>query len=293
MLRFIAKVLCSSRQSYDEAEQEFLKSIQLAPNIGRLHLAFADFLVNGCKRPDEAEREYRKAIECDPKLVDARVALGNLLITYNNAFDEADGQFKKALSLNPRCAQAHVGLAKIDANLYHNYAGAEEELKKALVIDKQLLSAALNLGILYYQNMNRVSEAKTQLEAAIKYDPDCAEAHYFLALVLAQDGKATESTEVLAELNKALALDPQNALYETKIGWFLAHSSKRYKEAEAHYRKAIEVNNNLSEAHYLLALLLIEKLGMRKSGDIELRKAYEQEPTNPQIKAAFLRYVGK
>jgi tetratricopeptide (TPR) repeat protein len=177
--------------------------------------------------------------------------------------------------------------------LYHNYSGAEEELKKALAIDNKLPSALLNLGIIYYQNMNRVGEAKVQLLKAIELDPKSAEAHYHLGLILAEEKNNNVPDEALAELKTASVLDPQNALYQAKIGWLLARSFKQYKEAESYYRKAIELNNGLSEAHFLLGQLLVEKLGMRKSGDEELRIAHEQNPNDPQIKAAFGRYVGK
>ncbi|PWU01565.1 MAG: hypothetical protein C5B53_02725 [Candidatus Melainabacteria bacterium] len=289
----LAFILSGSSARYDEAEQEFRKSIELQPDKGSLHLALADFLCDCRKRPDEAEKEYRKAIECDKNLVDAYVGLGNLLITYNKAFDEADSQFKKALAADPRNAEAHVGLSRINALLYHNYSGAEEELKKALAIDRNLASAHLNLGILFYENMNRASEAKSELEAAIKTQPGNGEAHYYLGMVLAAGGTESSASQAHDELVKALALSPQTALYETKLGWLLAQSFKNYKEAEGHYRNAIQLNNLCSEAHYRLGLLLIEKLGMRKSGDEELRTAYEQNPSDPQIKAAFTRYVGK
>lgn len=289
----LAAILAKSKDRLDEAEQEFRKSIELKPNQGSLHLAMANFLSKSRRRLDEAEKEYRKAIDCDHDLVEARVSLGNLLITYNKAFDEADAQFKKAIASDPRNAEAHVGLARISALLYHNYSAAEQELRKALAIDSELPSARINLGMLFYQNMNRLGEAKAEFEAAIKAQPNNAEAHYHLGMVLAAGNTEAASQQALAELEKALSLDAQNALYETKLGWLLARSFKKYKEAESHYRKAIELNNALPEAHYLLGLLLVEKLGMRKSGDEELRTAYEQNPSDPQIKAAFSRYVGK
>jgi hypothetical protein len=53
------------------------------------------------------------------------------------------------------------------------------------------------------------------------------------------------------------------------------------------------LNNGCSEAHLKMGVLLIERFGMRKTGDDELRIAYQQDPADPDIKAAFVRYVGK
>ncbi len=217
--------------------------------------------------------------------------MGKLLIDRKN-YDEADVLFKKALQIDARSAAAHVGLATINADLYHNYAGAQDELKKALTLDDKLAVAHEKLGVLLYRNMNRPSDGKIELEAAIANDPGSAEAHFQLGMLAAETGKA-KGEDALNELEKAVSLAPNNAVYETKLGWWLSQNYHKFNEAQEHYRRAIEINSGCSEAHLKLGLLLIDKFGMRKSGDDELRIAYQQNPDNPEIKAAFTRFVGK
>jgi len=71
----------------------------------------------------------------------------------------------------------------------------------------------------------------------------------------------------------------------------MANEFKQYKPAEALLRKASQVNFQDTDAHYYLGMLLIEKLGQRKSGEEELKCAYQQKPDDKQIKSAYERFV--
>jgi protein O-mannosyl-transferase len=287
----LANILTFSIDKYDEAETEYHKAFELSPSLAAPHLALADFLLNKRNRGDEAEKEYRQTISADPNSVGAYIGLANLLLTRKN-FEEADVLFKKALTLDARSAEAHVGLASINADLYHNYAGAQDELKKALTLNSKLAIAHERMGVILWRNLNRPSDAKIELDASIAGNPNDAEAHFQLGMLIAETLKA-KADQARAELEKAVSLAPTNSLYETKLGWWLAQNFKMYKEAETHYHHAIELNNGCSEAHLKMGVLLIERFGMRKTGDDELRIAYQQDPNDPDIKAAFVRYVGK
>ncbi len=288
--REYANLLSLQKDHYEGAENEYRKAIELAPNNANAHQAFADFLC-ARNRTDEAEKEYKAAITSDSNAVAARVGLGNLLLA-KKSYDDADVLFKKALAIDMRNAEAHVGLAIINAELYHNYAGAQDELKKALTFNDKLASAHEKMGEILYRNMNRPSDGKVELEKAIAIDPNLSESHFQLGMLLADAYKA-KADEALTELQKAASLDPNSARFETKLGWWQSQNFHEFKDAEKHYRRAIELNNSCSEAHFRLGLLMVEKFGMRKSGDEELRIAYQQDPNDPEIKAAFARFVGK
>ncbi len=287
----LATIFAGSKDKYVEAEAEFRKAIELAPKSCNPHLLFAGFLFQKRHLTDEAEKEYRLAIDCDTNSAAARVGLGFLLLSKKN-YDEADNQFKKALKIDVRSAEAHEGLATIYTELYHNYPAAEDELKKALSLNDKLWSAHIRKGILMYRCMSRPSDGKIEFEKAIAIDPEVADAHFQLGMLLAECYK-NESELALKELQKAQSLAPSSALYETKLGFWISQIEKNYKEAETHYRHAIQINNAFPEAHLRLGMLMIEKFGMRKSGDEELRIAHQQNPDEPEIKAAFVRFVGK
>ena len=289
--RALANILACSKDRYADAEAEYRKAVALNQTDAESHAALAKFLATKVERVDEAEKEYRLAITQDPTSVSSRLELGKLLLIDKN-YDEADPLFKKCLDLDLRCAEARVGLATIFADLYHNYAGAQDELKKALTLNDKLSSAHEKLGEVYYHNMNRPSDARLEFDAAIAGDPNNADAHYELGMLLAQTNKL-KCDEAMKEVQKAADINPKNAIYEAKLGWLQETFYKEHKKAEEHYKKAIELNSTCSEAHFRLGMLMIEKFGMRKGGSEEVRIAYQQNPNDPDIKAAFFRFVGK
>jgi tetratricopeptide (TPR) repeat protein len=289
--RALANILASSKEHYADAEAEFRKAVGLNGTDANSHAALANFLATKVDRLDEAAKEYKSAITQDPNTVTSRLELGKLFLLEKN-YDEADPLFKKCLDIDGRCAEARVGLASIYADLYHNYTGAQDELRKALNVNSKLVSAHVKLGEIYYHNLNRPSDARVEFDAAIASDPNNAEAHYELGMLIAQTNKA-KADDALREIQKAAELNPKNANYEAKLGWLQETFYKEHKKAEEHYRKAIELNSTCSEAHFRLGMLMIEKFSMRKGGAEEVRIAYQQNPNDPEIKAAFLRFVGK
>jgi tetratricopeptide (TPR) repeat protein len=289
--RALANILAASKDHYADAESEYRKAVGLNGTDADSHAALANFLATKVDRRDEAAKEYKMAITQDPNTVTSRLELGKLYLIEKN-YDEADPLFKKCLDLDGRCAEARVGLATIFADLYHNYSGAQDELKKALTLNDKLASAHVKLGEVYYHNLNRPSDAKLEFDAAIASDPNNAEAHYELGMLLAQTNKL-KADDALKEIQKAAELNPKKAIYEAKLGWLQETFYKEHKKAEEHYRKAIELNNTCSEAHFHLGMLMIEKFGLRKGGSEEVRIAYQQNPDDPEIKAAFSRFVGK
>ncbi|MBX9690533.1 MAG: tetratricopeptide repeat protein [Candidatus Obscuribacterales bacterium] len=287
----LGTILSANKDKAVEAENEFHKALELGPNVGYCHFVFARFLSDERNRQDEAEKEYKLAIKLDPDLDEARVKLGYLLILQRSVYDEAYDQFKKALATNPRNAMAQVGIARIKAELYRDFPGAETDIKKALTLDPNLVLAYNLLGQLYQKNMGRYAEAKQSYEKALQIDPKYAEAHYQLAMLLLERPKENPPILILDHLKKAAEADGSKSRYHTRIGYVQQTFFKKYTEAQEEYNKAIAINLADSEAHNRLGLLLIEKFGQRKAGEKEIRTAHEQDPNNPDIRAAYERYV--
>lgn len=290
----LGMVLAGFPDKAADAEVEFRKALELGQNVGYCHFAIASFLLDKRDRVEEAEKEYRSAIKLDDDLDEAKVRLANMLVSYKKVYDEADDLYRKALVSNPRNYMAMIGIGNIKAQLYRDYAGAEAEYKKALTLEPKLALAYDLLGQLYDQKLSRDAEAKKAYEKAIECDARFAAPHYHLgALTIKTMREKDERAPVVAldEFKKAAELDPQNSIYRTKIGWVSSNYLKKYKEAEAEFRKAIDLNMADAEAHYRLGLLLIEKLGQRRAGEAELKTALAQSPNDPEVKAAHERFV--
>jgi TolB-like protein/Flp pilus assembly protein TadD len=195
-------------------------------------------------------------------------------------FKRAIDYFNQALAKDPNYAPAYAGLADSYVLLpeYSNessaelFAKARAAAEKALAIDNDLAEAHVSLGLLHCADLN-LNAAKREFERALELNPNYATAHYFLGLeVLAPLGQLDQA---VAELKRAVELDPFSAIMNTNFGlcYILA---RRYPEAIAQLRKATELDPNFGQTHVFLGLAL--ELSGDSAGAIkEYEKAYEVE----------------
>jgi len=284
----LGNILAMDKKRLEESEVELKKGIELGADKGTPHYLLANFLLNQRGRIDEAEREYRKAIQMDANYDEAMVALADCLVTYRKIYDQSDDLYKRALKVNPKNASAHLGIARVQELLFKNFAGAEEETRAALAIEPRYSLGHERLGILL-EKLGKPGDARLAYQTAIETDPDNARAHYLLAILTWEQLHKPQEAKTLLEA--AIKLQPLNSTYITAMGKWLAAETKQYKEAEAMFRKANEINFADTDAHYLLGMLLIEKLGQRKAGEAELKTAIDQKPDDKNFKASYERFV--
>lgn len=285
----LAEMLSESPEELNTAESEFRKGIELSPKSGLAHYKLGEFLALKTNRSDEAEKEYREAIQLDPSLDTARVGLANLLIDQRRVYDQSYDQYREAIKINQRNARAYLGLGRIQMELYKNYPAAETELKKALAIDPNFSQAYDVYGVLLSTRMNRHSEAKSAFEKAIAADPKSSQPLYHYAQLLITQGKDIDQASKL--LAQAIALNPKDSSYKTALAYVQISHYKQFKVAETLLREALQANLSDSQAHYRLGMLLIEKMGLRKEGESELKTALSQDPENREIKTAVERFT--
>ncbi len=202
---------------------------------------------------------FREAINKDPGYALAYAGLAdsyNVIGDYNRTpprenFPLAEAAAKKAVDLDDTLAEAHTALAVVKAGYDRDWAGAEREFKRALELN-----------------------------------PGYASAHYFYGLLyLSPQGRHEEG---IAELKKALELDPFSPIINTNLGRVLywAHQYDRAAEQE---KKTLDADPDFGPAHarlaeiyeakgmYQEALRVVEKSGpaLVTSQDLaEMRQAY-------------------
>ena len=76
-----------------------------------------------------------------------------------------------------------------------------------------------------------------------------------------------------------VATSPRSAKLQAGAGMFLAEAG-RSDEAEAHLRRALDIDPEYAQMHYNLAVLLLRR-GARDEGEAHLRRAIELAPGNP------------
>lgn len=291
----LGNILASDKARLEESEKELKKGIELNASQdtrGVPHYLMANFLLRQRGRIDEAEREYRKALEADDKYFEAMVDLADLLVEHRKIYDESNELYLKALKLNPKNAEAHFGLATIKERLFKDPHGAEAELRAALAISPKFAAAHDALGQVQEKFQGKLGDARESYKLALAADPSYAPALYHLGLINWQKFKAEKKlNEAKADLEKACALDPKTSTYTTALACLLSTEFKDHKKAKELLEQSTKVNYADSDAHYRLGMLLIEKFGQRKAGEQEIKTAYEQNPNDKDIKAAYERFV--
>jgi TolB-like protein/Tfp pilus assembly protein PilF len=175
--------------------------------------------------------------------------------------------FNQAIAKDPNYALAYAGLAQTWTILSaHNggapvdcYPQADAAAKKALSLDNTLSDAFAALASTKENYHFDFAGAKQEYERAIELNPNDATAHHwFGAGVLAATG---EQARELAELKRALELDPLSLIIRTNLGVAYLHNG-RIDDAIAHFRKAIELDGTFHYAYrsYGLALELQGKI---------------------------------
>ena len=134
------------------------------------------------------------------------------------------------------------------------WAPAVAALRAALDKDGTMASAWSDLGYCLYNGMKDYDGAEAAWRKAIALDPQDAEAHISLAILL---GDVHDYDGAEAMVRKAIALDPQHADAHYKLGRLLKSVREDFDGAEAMYRKAIELDPQNAAAHnnHLGALL--------------------------------------
>lgn len=232
---------------------------------------------------DEAREWYRKATEKG-----YGSGLSNLGVLYEKEGrrGEAIGAFNQALQAHPLNGPANLNLA-LEHRQQKQWAEAVKRVRTALKEDSQNVDAYEVLAKVYY-DLGRYELAKLVCFTGIKIDDKAAGIHNILGLVYL---KLDDVTRALGSFEQAVAADPTyvpahlniGAItfsyrdYETALKHFdavlaqqpkdltallsravAARGLERFDEAEAGYKKVIELDADNVGAHYNLGILYQE-----------------------------------
>jgi TolB-like protein/Tfp pilus assembly protein PilF len=186
--------------------------------------------------------------------------------------------FNQAIAKDPNYALAYAGLAdsyvllpeysgEPSADNFHNARLAAD---RAITLDNKLAEAHVARGLLFDKNYD-LKEAKEEYQRAIELNPNNADAHYFLAFaVLAPLG---DFDRAIAEMNRALELDPFSVVMNTNLGLCYVFA-RRYPEAIAQLRKTTELDPSSPDPHVILGVVH-EVSDDRQQAITEYQRAYD------------------
>ena len=144
--------------------------------------------------------------------------------------------------------------------------------QKSVKLNPQDAEAHSNLGVLL-QEVGKLNEAEISCRKAITLKPDFTEAHYNLGVTLQEVGKLNEAA---TSYEKAITLKPDYTEAHNNLGVMLQEVGK-LNEAETSYRKAITLKPDYAEAYNNLSVLL-QEVGKLNEAEISCRKAITLKP---------------
>jgi TolB-like protein/DNA-binding winged helix-turn-helix (wHTH) protein len=211
------------------------------------------------------------------------------------AFHEAMGFFEQAAAIDPNFPLAYTGLSDCYTLLalfgdgYRWVPDATVNARRALALDDSLAEAHTSLAAAYVLDW-KWAEAEKEFHRTLELNPNDAQAHQWYGnLYLGPMGRHQEA---IAELRRALDLDPLSLVINTDLGYayFLAG---QYNAAFQQYQKVVAVDPNFLPVHYDL-MLYYRQRGMHNeeiqelikdktlAGDRDFARTATQLSANPQ-----------
>lgn len=163
--------------------------------------------------------------------------------------DRGNAEMERLLAQTPESPKlrAHYGINLAEQRKFVRAAGELEGALRAGVQDYEVLyflgEALLECG--------RFEEAIERFRSAITLAPEKVAARHLLGKVLLRE----KPGEAVTELERAVEVDPRSAEVRLDLGRAY-EAAGNFEKAEAAYRKTLELDPNLNNAHYTLGTLL-------------------------------------
>ena len=223
--------------------------------------------------PDNAIAEYNQALKINPNNAEAHRKLGFLLYNVKKLHEQGMAHYYKSLRINPGDPYIHydLGMAllhqgKLDQAIKH-LSQALPHIPQGL--DKQYdpinMRCQLGMALFYKGNSN---QAMAHLSEAAILDPNNPEAHYKLAIVLADRG---EIQKTLSHYAKALSLKPEidtSPVLHYLLGMNYAEAGK-FRKAILSSEKALKLARAAGQQK--LALQIAEHINLYEQQAIRER----------------------
>jgi TolB-like protein/DNA-binding winged helix-turn-helix (wHTH) protein/Flp pilus assembly protein TadD len=183
--------------------------------------------------------------------------------------------FEQAISKAPGYGAAYSGLADCNSGLaWHGFRSPGEVLpkayaaaQKAVEIDPQSAEAHASLALVLDHQWDWPG-AEVEFKRALELNPQYANAHHWYGDYLSIQERHDEA---LVEAKRALELDPLNLMIGTWVGlrYYLA---RRYDGAIEQTQNTVALDPNFAAAHLILGESYVQQ-GKHKEGLDELQKA--------------------
>ncbi|XP_052810856.1 protein O-mannosyl-transferase TMTC3-like isoform X2 [Mya arenaria] len=257
-------------EDWEGALGYFEKAVSVQPDDIGAHQNYGRTLKT-LKRFDEAEQAFLKALELFPPVISgksytARVAPSHLNVYLNLAslysrdpsrLLEADGLLKTATDMRPDYVQGWINRGDIMMKL-KRHKDAIEVYETALKYEPDNADVHYNLGVVSMELGNK-PRAMKYFDEAVKYDPDHWQSLYNSAVMI-QEERLTDRWPVAVERFKQLIKKQSNDSRPPFSLAMLMMDMGDFNAAEKYFKLAIKIEPTFKSALFNLALMLTNNL---------------------------------
>ena len=228
----------------------------------------------------ECEETWKKLVNTDIPQESCAVDwlnLGRLYHYFLKNYDKAEQAYRTAISLNLSGNEVWYQLAELLNNHLKKYNESELAYRKCIEIGSNILVSNNDQDSTLKNNQPIILDTKYgSVEITTIHNIDNSYPWDGLGSLLIDSLNRNEEAE--AAFRKALELNPQYGSAWTNLGRVLHHRLNRYAEAEVSYQKALELDPKDSITWDNLGDLLRDYLSRYDEAESAYRKAIEFEP---------------
>lgn len=206
----------------------------------------------------KATQIYKTILTLNKEHTQALIHIGFILQNARE-YKRAHKYFNFALKIDPKLSQAHYGIAKIYQKM-KSYDEAMDHYHTSVKGDPANHKAFFQMGVIYL-DQGKYLKAKEMFEKSLELDSD-----YVLSIVGLGDVHFELGEYNISEKYHKKAFEIADLSKSENIQVIISYANslsslQRYGESITLYKKALSIDNELAEVHFLLAnaYLIIDK----------------------------------